>query len=240
MSAQSELTRLRSLQAMGIVPLVARRPLAGAAPSQRLRLRAPPASATAPDSSARPPDRSPSAQATSAQGGSLVADALRETLAPASAPTVDSESRPASPGTTAESATRFSLAVVAAGNRLWVEQLIEGVFAREQLELIGAMAAALVHPEGSGDRPELTQFDWPLHGNLQLDLGPEEAAASLASYINRQAEARGSVEVVALGSEASERLRALPLTCAQRPLPATREMLEQPLRKREAWVLLSR
>lgn len=225
---------------MGIVPLVSRRQLTGAAPSQRLRLRAAPDSGSATATS-------PGAQAEFVPDGShpeqtanLAAESLRSTLASAPAPTakVDGGRTASTPKPSAAPATRFSLAVVAAGNRLWIEQLVEGVFAREQLELIGAMAAALIHPEPNPERPELTQFDWPLHGNLQLDLGPEEAAATLASFINRQAEARGSVEVVALGASAAERLGALPLSCARRTLPATRELLEQPLLKRDAWTLL--
>ncbi|MEM9313555.1 MAG: hypothetical protein AAGA95_02925 [Pseudomonadota bacterium] len=225
---------------MGIVPLVSRRQLAGAAPSTRLRLRTPPESPSATPMPLNEPSNTVHDPSRPGPQGSPAADALRGALAPTPAPAAKpaAELSSSEPKTSAASATRFSLAVVAIGNRLWVEQLLEGVFAREQLELIGAMAAALIHPERHPERPELTQFDWPLHGNLQLDLGPEEAAASLASFINRQAEARGSVEIVALGATAAERLRALPLTCAQRALPATREMLEQPLLKRDAWTRL--
>jgi hypothetical protein len=129
----------------------------------------------------------------------------------------------------------FSLAVVIAGGRLWVEDLAGSPLAREQVELIGAMAGALHHPRTLGERPLVTQFDWPLHSNAQLDLGPDEAAVSLASFLDRQAGERDCVALVCLGEAAAKRLAGLELACATLTLPATRDLLADPRRKREAW-----
>ena len=230
---EREIARLRALQAMGITPLVARRPLPGAAPSQRLRLRAvPPAPLSA------GPDASASARPT-AVPQSAVARTLRDSLArgqdAVAAPPAPTIRRAPVAGTSME---RFRLAVIQAGARLWVEDLDDAVLAREQVDLIASIAAALAHPEVSSERPRVAQFDWPLHGNRQLDLGADEAAASLSSFLNRQLDEHACVEIMCLGGAATERLRPLALTCARRDLPSTRELLAEPLRKRELWAAL--
>jgi hypothetical protein len=230
---EREIARLRALQAMGITPLVARRVLPGAAPSQRLRLKAsPPGNGPAQPAGAagvRPP----------ASPQSAAAQALRDTLTPRQGAAVEvpapSAPRAAVAGTPTE---RFRLAVVQAGARLWVEDLRDAVLAREQVDLIASIAAALAHPEVPSERPRVAQFDWPLHGNQQLDLGPDEAAASLSSFLNRQLDERGCVELMCLGGAATQRLRSLSLACARRDLPSTRELLAEPLRKRELWAAL--
>lgn len=138
----------------------------------------------------------------------------------------------------APAAARFRLAALVAGQRLWVEDLGDLALAREQVELIGAIAAALLHPEVNVTRPVVAQFDWPMHGNQQLDLGAGEAAASLASFLGRQIEEQRCVEVMCLGPAAADRLRPLRLACAVRELPSTRQLLRDPLGKRELWAML--
>jgi hypothetical protein len=228
-NAQREINRLRALHALGITPLVARRVLPGAAPLRRLRLRR---VAPVADNVTSAPAARGTAEAASAARRELAA--LRE-AGPARPP---AQAVPAPKRTAPAPGESFSLAVVLAGQRLWVEELDDGVLAREQVELIGAIAAALLHPELPRERPRVSQFDWPLHGNQQLDLGPEEAAATLASYLNRQIEERGCVELFALGDGAAGRCAALRLACARRSLPSTRELLDQPARKAELWAAL--
>lgn len=234
MIREREIARLRALQAMGITPLVARRSLPGAAPSQRLRLRAGP-SAPVPAGSGGKANARPAA---AAQGA--VARTLRDSLAPRQDAAV-APAAPAITGTPLEagpSMERFRLAVIQTGARLWVEDLDDAVLAREQVDLVASIAAALAHPEVPSERPRVAQFDWPLHGNRQLDLGADEAAASLASFLNRQLDEHAGIELMCLGSAATARLRDLPLDCARRDLPSTRELLAEPLRKRELWAAL--
>lgn len=230
---EREIARLRALQAMGITPLVARRGLPGAAPSRHLRLRA---AASAPargrDSEAPPASAAAGPSATTAQ-------ALRDSLSPRGEKDAAPPATPAASAPSAGASTeQFHLAVVQAGDRLWVEDLHAAVLAREQVDLIAAIAAALLHPEMPSNRPRVAQFDWPLHGNRQLDLGADEAAASLASFLNRQLDERGCIELMCLGDAATARLRGLTLACARRDLPSTRELLAEPLRKRELWAAL--
>ncbi|MEE4279576.1 MAG: hypothetical protein V2I82_14000 [Halieaceae bacterium] len=268
MNAECEIRRLRSLQALGITALVARRPLPGAAPSQRLRLRQPPAAQPAGVAALPAPDRrgpatqpeTPTISASKPRAPIAAAAALRESLkaSPARPPDAaasvagrevrasrgrtdtlpPSASGGATDGAAVAVSERFTLAVVAVAGRLWVEDLAEGVLAREQLELIRAMGAALLHPTLLESAPAVTQFDWPLHGNRQLDLGEAEAAATLTSFLSRQLDALELSEVIVLGEAAARRLRSIRLAAARRELPSTRELLAEPLRKREAWSLL--
>jgi len=230
---EREIARLRALQAMGITPLVARRVLPGAAPSERLRLKAGPPAPVA----ARTTDTRGARSET--PPGNTAARALRDTLTPrrGEAVTPPAPAKPRKPAD-ASSTTRFRLAVVQAGARLWVEDLDDAVLAREQVDLIASIAAALAHPDMPSERPRVAQFDWPLHGNEQLDLGAGEAAASLTSFLNRQLDERGCVEIMCLGAAATARLRDLALACARRALPSARELLAEPLRKRELWSAL--
>jgi hypothetical protein len=226
-----ELNRLRYLAAMGITPLVSRRPLPGAKATRKLALRSPPeAPVSVPQPAAAP---APAAGEQRSAGARLAADLRRdERSMTAPAPV---ETAPAAPATSATPAERFRLAVLFAGDRLWLEDMGEDALARDQVDLVEAIVAALRHPESADARPDVRQFDWPLHGNAQLDLGPDEAASALAGFLGRQISEREPVEIVCLGAEAARRLRGLDLGCALRELPSTRQMLSEPLVKRRAW-----
>jgi hypothetical protein len=129
--------------------------------------------------------------------------------------------------------------MLAAAGRLWVEDLAGVALAREQVDLVAAIAAALQHPQPVSGRPRLVQFDWPMHSNRQLDLGPEEARASLLSFTQRQLQELECRAIVCLGDAASRRLASLELAIPIVNLPGTRELLEDPWRKRDAWLALS-
>lgn len=239
MTAQREIDRLRYLQAMGITPLVARRALPGARPSRHLGLKGPASTSQLDEAAPAPPApadavRTPPPSMARESAAALRAELGEAAPAPPSVPTRNRDPAPAA----AASAERFRLAALVAGQRLWVEDLGDLALASEQVELITAIAAALLHPEVTGARPVVTQFDWPMHGNLQLDLGAEEAAASLASFLGRQIEEQHCVEVMCLGDAAAGRVAPLRLACATRKLPSTRQLLHEPLAKRELWAML--
>ncbi len=155
------------------------------------------------------------------------------------APATPVSPQPSRPATAPASASteRFRLAVVCAG-RLWIEELGDGAIAREQVDLVSAIGRALMHPKESA-AARVGQFDWPMHQNGQLDLGADEAAASLQGYLGRQLDDHQCVAAFCLGQGAHARIKGLMLPCATVVLPSTRELLENPLRKRELWELLT-
>lgn len=118
---------------------------------------------------------------------------------------------------------------------MWLEDLGDEALATEQLQLVVAIARALEHGAGEAAEPAVTQFDWPLHDNRQLDLGADEAAAALSSFLGRRLHERACVELMCLGQAAAERVAPLALSCPVRHLPATKALLRDPLRKRELW-----
>ena len=218
MSAVAELRRLRYLAALGVTPLVSRAPLPGAAPSRKLALRERGPSQGAP----QVPPKAPAPGDTAPQPPRVLRDAAR----PA----------PGARGETAGArATRFRLAVIVCARRLWLEELGDQALATEQLQLVVAIARALEHGAGEAAEPAVTQFDWPLHGNRQLDRGADEAAAALSSFLERRLREQACVELMCLGQAAAARVAPLALSRPVRRLPATRALLSAPLRKRELW-----
>lgn len=132
---------------------------------------------------------------------------------------------------------RFNLAAVVAGGCLWLEPLAEPALAPERLQLIRAMAFALVRKQ---ENPQVTRFEWPLHSNRQLDLSAGAAAAALTGFVLRQVQDRQCRALVLLGPAAGEHLLqpeldGVPIVL----LPATGELLATPQRKREAWQALA-
>ncbi|MFT7288759.1 MAG: hypothetical protein ACI87W_002882, partial [Halieaceae bacterium] len=130
---------------------------------------------------------------------------------------------------------RFRLAVVLVAGRLWLEDLGDEALARDQVQLIAALGRALEHPNISDAPPRVTQFEWPLHNNPQLDRGSEEATASLQSFLLRQIDDQPCEELMCLGARASTLLEHVELPCASRQLPASRDMLQNPDLKRQLW-----
>ncbi|GEM_PF-655285 len=235
MSAHAEIRRLKYLTAMGVTPLVSRRALAGAGPSHKLALRVP---VTAPTTPEAPAPSHPQAPLAREMLASFRGDSTRQDL-PQRKPSADGKS--VEPGTQktalkpAQSVNRFRLVAIISAQRLWLEDLGEDALATEQLQLVASIARALSHSDERSKTPLVTQFDWPLHGNEQLDLGADEAAATLTSFLQRQLDDHACVELMCLGPAAAQRVSGLALPCAQRRLPGTRELLDAPLRKRDLW-----
>jgi hypothetical protein len=135
-----------------------------------------------------------------------------------------------SPGT--DGITRFRIAAIQAGGWLWLEDLGDMPLAQEQVQLIAAMATAVC---AGGGKPVVAQFDWPMHNNQQLDLGPEAATVSLGSFVERQLTDGQCAGLVLLGETVGPRLPSN-LNCPHRvALPGTRAMLDDPALKRRAW-----
>lgn len=131
---------------------------------------------------------------------------------------------------------RFSLVVIRAGDLLWLETLPGGGLEPAQRQLVSAMATAL-----GGGQPELreTPFDWPLHNNPQLDRSAGAAAAALEGFLRRLLQEQACRALCLLGEEAPLDLVPDSLGVPLLRLPATRDMLDQPLRKRDAWRVLA-
>jgi hypothetical protein len=232
--ASAELRRLRYLEALGVEVVVSRFDLPGARPSRRLGLRRADESIPyeeAPLSTAR----------AGTPAGSDVRAELRRSL-----------SKPATTGVASGAATRvsrsdsrvsprvdrgdqFSLAAVISGGRLWLEDLSGEALALEQVQLMTAIGRALDHPQVDSQSPRVAQFDWPVLSNPQFDLGPDEAAAALRSFVLRQIEDFACSAVICCGESVHGRVAGAEFPVPVLHLPAMRGLLESPLQKRELW-----
>ncbi|EED32404.1 conserved hypothetical protein [gamma proteobacterium NOR5-3] len=250
MSASGEINRLRYLAAMGVPVYVTRRALPGAAVTAKFALRSsalPDENASRVSASQAAASASPGHASANTGASPAAAQALREMLRkeagqPAvvrSAPEATSASTSTSQAQdSAEPATRFRLAAVICAGRLWVEALGDEALASDQVLLITAMGRALTHPDASEEPPTVTEFRWPLHDNAQLGLGADEAAATLQGFLYRQIEEHACVELICLGNSSKALLGRLAVPCARRYVPSTRDMLSNPLLKRDVWTVL--
>ncbi|MEE4146823.1 MAG: hypothetical protein V2I26_18605 [Halieaceae bacterium] len=230
----NELRRLVYLQALGVDGYVSRSQLPGAAATRRLAIvpASPGAQAIAgklkePATPGRQPVPAIAMPRVETAAGAPVAAAV-EAL-----PTRDQQ------------ALRFSLAAVTCGGWLWLEELEGAPFTAPQLQLVQAMAGALGRLDGDGEAGRgpaadagalLTQFDWPMHSNLQLDLGQEAAGASVAAFIRRKLEQGECAGLILLGPGCEARVPLDQLDGARivRTV-STARMLRDPLLKRQAW-----
>lgn len=223
------------LQAMGLTLYVARYPLPGAAPSLPMD-DDPPVVDTASLVETREPDEPGGA------GRRLPADLLG-TVSRGTAP--DHDPGPtAVPSPQADAATAtptlpapFTLAAVTLGGALWLEELPDAVLGRDQVALMRAICRALDWPM---TEVVVNQFAWPMHRNPQFDQGAEAARAALSAFVQRQLEAGQCARLVLLGESARDRLDGLSGEARVLAIPSTRDMLRQPLLKREAWHALRR
>ena len=207
------------LQAMGIDAYVSRRQLPGAATTQRL--------AIVPSSPVPLP-----ATATPVQMPRIEPASIAAPVVPAGAAPREGRLSP----------LRFSLAVITCGGWLWLEELEGAVFSAEQLHLVQAMARAMgrLTAGESGDNGEpaalATQFDWPIHNNLQLDQSEDAARSSLAAFIQRRLGENGCRGLVLLGPNSAERVPMDQLDDRRhRRIASTAAMLLDPLLKKQAW-----
>ncbi len=215
--AAREIRRQTYLQALGMDQYVSRRALPGAA--ETLRLRPSGAVPASKDHENATVDGPAALRSTAAEGLGQTARQPSPPTAPAKAPGTDA-------------VIRFRVAAIQAGGWLWLEDLGDMPLAQEQVQLIAAMATAVC---ADGGKPVVAQFDWPMHNNQQLDLGPEAATLSLGSFVERQLTDGQCAGLVLLGDTVGPRLPSS-LHCPHRiALPGTRAMLESPSLKRQAW-----
>ena len=226
----NELNRMRYLDALGIDNYVSRSQLPGAAQTRRLVIVRSENTAPVP---AEPAADAQPGQAVPVRPSSMpdlsVLDEVRgkdsAAQAPTSVETVQSRSK--------SEAVRFSLAAVFVGQIAWIEALDSNPLAKEQVQLVHAMARAV---SGEVGRPEVTQFDWPTHQNHQLDLGPEAAQAGVAGFLQRQIEQRKCRGLVLLGQECEARVALAMLGAINAVVTdSTLAMLREPIRKRQVW-----
>ena len=211
-----EIHRQAYLGVLGVDQYVSRRALPGAAETIRYRVES---RAPAPVSDQKLVSDQPGIQRDESRGA---------VQSPRTAPRSDA---PVSRPGTAEVAS-FRIAAVQAGGWLWLEDLGDMPLAQEQVQLMAAMATAVA---GGAAKPLVAQFDWPMHNNQQLDLGAGAAATSLGSFIERQLADGQCAGIVLLGSAVGHRLPER-LSCGHRiELPGSRDMLENPGLKRQAW-----
>jgi hypothetical protein len=232
----NELSRLVYLDAMGIDSYISRFQLPGARTTQRL--------AVVPDTPASPEPGTGEHQRSAATrtGGAPTIERI-----PVEQPRRESPTpRLTTPAASSDSPPRFSLATIVAGGWLWVEELQGIPLAREQVQLVQSMANALQQadggqPSGQEDvtsRPDIAQFDWPMHNNQQLDLGEAAARAALASFLGRKIEQQ-RLGLVLLGPASARRVQVAELACPRVALSySTVAMLDDPSLKRPVWTEL--
>ncbi|HEY7776718.1 MAG TPA: hypothetical protein VIC02_09265 [Kineobactrum sp.] len=222
-----EIDKLAYLDALGLELLVAIRPLPGAAPSApRSAVHEPVVVAGAGAGAVKPVPVQPESQM----------PRIDTHKAPA-VPAAPGQPVPAAPAAAKVREPAFHMAAVVVGGCLWLDTLQAPTLPPAQLKLIQAIAYAV---SGRHDQPRVTHFDWPLHGNHLLDLGPGAAAAALTSFVQRQLQQHQCRGLVLLGQGSAEHLQGaeLPGVVTVAVPMGTAELLAQPLRKREAWQAL--
>lgn len=218
-----ELRRMSYLQALGVDGYVSRVQLPGAAPSRRLALVRVPAPARPAPVAPDPPTPGPPTPSRAAPQ-----PAARQ-LPPVSAPARDV-------------VPRFSLAAMVAGEWLWLEELGDLPLARDQVHLVQAMAHALcilARTAPPTAKPDVTQFDWPLHNNRQLDSGEEAARAALAGFLQRKLEQCPCRGAILLGERCQQWVSADMLAVPLVATAGTAQMLADPGLKPGVWRDLS-
>jgi hypothetical protein len=250
----NELRRLAYLEAMGIDAYISRTQLPGAGFTRRLaivraqpvaELRASPPAAVLPEVAPAAKDLPNFPKVENSSSGSTT-------------PVTEVAQPTPSAG---EPLLQFSLAALVAGDWLWLEELAGIPLAREQVQLIQAMATVLsfgsdatrpgaarpsaarpsaARPSAarpSAAPPQQAQFNWPIHTNQQLDLGPEAARSAVAGFIRRKLEQHGCRGLILLGRACLARVPLDQLECPELvQTVSTAEMLKNPALKKQAWL----
>lgn len=224
-----ELTRRTFLDAMGVDSYVSRSQLPGAAPTRRLlvsRTRDVPGAAVV--KNLKQPPAMPKIDSV-VKSAVATASATRKQEAPASP---DMAASPTAPTSTSP----FSIAAVSVGGWLWLEELPQQVVSRDQVHLMRAMARALGLGEGE---LAVSQFDWPIHNNAQLDLTEEAACAALGGFVYSKVEKGPCKGVVVLGADTLKKLNMSQLGIKHCVTTlSTAAMLATPELKKQAWIEL--
>ncbi len=228
----NELRRMAYLDAMGVHSYISRSQLPGAAASQRLVIVRTEAAAAGPAAPAEVED----VRRVLAPVPQVEETTVPVTPTPAATAAADSATQPAA------ELPRFSLAAMIAGDWLWLEELNGLPLATEQVQLVQAMARALQRATGQDEdlpglaRPQVVQFDWPMHNNPQLDLGVQAARAGVAGFIERKLEQYHCRGLILLGASCKARVPVDEL--GDTPVTATlgtAAMLADPQLKKQAW-----
>ena len=213
-----ELKRRAYLDAMGIPTYVSRGVQPGAAPTTRLVVVRASAAKPSQSSAAVPAARkAPRIELTTSPRG--------KKPAPEPGPTA---------GTTAAPEIVFSITAFTTGNWLWLEELPQQqALLRDQVQLVQGMARAL----GWGShKADISQFNWPIHNNSQLDLGEDAARSSLGGFVRRKLEQSESRGIILLGASCQRWLPVDDIEARQLVTTvSTAEMLRDPLLKKRAW-----
>jgi hypothetical protein len=128
-----------------------------------------------------------------------------------------------------------------AGSWLWLEDLDGMPLTTAQVHLVQSMAQAMQLMSGNREdrkRPDIAQFDWPIHTNHQLDLGREAARASVAGFLARRLELHGCRGLVLLGNTGASWVPAQELVVPVVSTLSTAQMLAEPQLKRQVWQAL--
>lgn len=226
MSSELATARRKTLQAMGLTLYTARYPLPGAAASPDLLE----ACAAAEVESGVPPsmpDRLSEEKSFPEAMAQMVSSTALPTEPPGQRPTPGRAPVAASPAP-----APFTLAAVALGGCLWLEELPDGVLGRDQVKLMRAICQAMSWPV---EPVSVNQFAWPMHRNPQFDQGAHAARAALSAFVQRQIEASHCARLILLGQPVQDRLGELSPQTPVLRTQSTRDMLREPLLKRDAW-----
>ena len=224
-----ELTRRTFLDAIGVDTYVSRGQLPGAAATRRLLV-----SRTGDASSAAVAQKLKQTPAMP-KIDSVVKSAV------ATASVTRKQDGPTSPDVAVKTAAStsiasFSIAAISVGGWLWLEHLPHKVVLRDQIHLIRAMVRALGLEAGE---PTVSQFDWPIHNNAQLDLTEEAACAALGGFVYSKVDRGRCKGLVVLGTDTLKKLNVSQLDIKHCVTTVnTAAMLATPELKKQAWIEL--
>jgi hypothetical protein len=217
-----ELTRRTFLDAMGVDSYVSRSQLPGAALTRRLLVsRAGDVSGAAVTQKPKQPPAMPK-----------IDSVVKSVVATPANPDV------ATSTTASASIAPFSIVAVSVGGWLWLENLPQRVVSRDQVHLVRAMVRALGFEEGE---LAVSQFDWPIHNNAQLDLTEEAACAALGGFVYNKMEKQRCKGLVVLGAATVKKLNVSQLDIKHCVTTlSTAAMLAKPELKKQAWIELQK
>jgi hypothetical protein len=232
----NELTRMAYLDALAIDCYVSRAQLPGAAVTRRLAIVPTRGEKTGKADRLESPDAS--ASPLQPEGFTRPDFGLGERKKTAVVEPLREESAGGEP------VPRFTLITIVAGNWLWLEELGGMPLATEQVQLVQAMAQALAFcsEAGTGEatasqptKPDIAQFDWPLHTNRQFDQGEDAARAGLAAFVSRRMEKFGCRGLVLLGQACAQRVPLSQMNASAVSVASSAQMLAYPALKQQVW-----
>lgn len=238
----NELRRMAYLDALEIDSYVSRAQLPGAAPTRRLAVVPVPVATTV--ASGR---LGSSEAAVKPPSPTLPEGIIRPDFGPDVRGVRPGVESPREPSQDSEPLPRFSLCTIAAGDWLWLEELGGMPLATAQVQLVQSMAQALILNRAIGNenassaaaakpgRPDVKQFDWPIHTNRQLDQGEDAARASVAAFVSRRLEQSGCRGVVLLGQACVKRVPLSEMKMLSVSTASSAEILASPALKLQVW-----